>query len=382
MQENFKIRLLQIWIPEYRLALYEGVGKRYPGRFDIQSSQFRDKDSPLYNINGVSCDYSHRLIRLGPFFWETGLSLKGLRKGDVLIVDGNLRNLAMMFAIARARLKGLRVVWWAQHWTSGTKMWRARLRIFLSKLLSDVYLCYTKSGIEFLSHYGYPRGRLFATENTIEQTSIKDALNYWTIDKLNEFKRKNNIEGGDVLLLCGVLREKVRLPQLIKALSDERLLKRNLYLVVIGDGPEKQKCVQLAHSLKMTDRILWIPASRVQMELAPWFLSANLFVYPGAIGLSILHSFSYALPVVTHENAANQMPEFEAMEDGKTGLVFKENDISDMVDKIVYLLDNKDESAGMGRYAQRLAFERYSMDNMINNYCAVIEAAYKRGLCS
>ena len=116
------------------------------------------------------------------------------------------------------------------------------------------------------------------------------------------------------------------------------------------------------------------------MELAPWFLSANLFVYPGAIGLSILHAFSYGLPVVTHANAANQMPEFEAMEDGKTGLVFKENDISDMVDKIVYLLDNKDKLAGMGQYAQELAFERYSMDNMINNYCAAIEAAHKMNL--
>ena len=34
-----------------------------------------------------------------------------------------------------------------------------------------------------------------------------------------------------------------------------------------------------------------------EIELAPWFLTADAFVYPENIGLSILHAFGYGLPV-------------------------------------------------------------------------------------
>ena len=33
----------------------------------------------------------------------------------------------------------------------------------------------------------------------------------------------------------------------------------------------------------------------------------------------------------------------------------------------------------MSGYAKRLAYERYSMDNMVENYCEAIEAAAKVG---
>ena len=378
MQENFKIRLLQLWVPEYRLALYEGVGKRYPGRFDIQSSQFRDKDSPLYNINGVSCDYSHRLTRIGPFYWETGLSLKGLQTGDVVIVDGNLRNLGMMFAIVRARLKGLRLVWWAQHWTPGTKMWRVRLRVFLAKRLSDVYLCYTKSGISFLSKCGYPSDRLYATGNTIDEASVKNAIDAWDDERLKAFRREKGIEGKNLLLVCGVVRKKMQLGQLIRALADQRIESRNTVLAVIGDGEDREACIRLAKDIGVASRVIWVGATRDQMAVAPWFLSANVFVYFGAIGLSLIHSFLYGVPVIIHDNPLHHGPEFEVMVDGRTGYLFKEGNMDDFIVKTIKLIDDSAKRDEMGAYAKKMVYGNYSIEGMIDNYCAAIEAAHKR----
>ena len=160
---------------------------------------------------------------------------------------------------------------------------------------------------------------------------------------------------------------------MIKALVDDRL--KNAQLVVIGDGPEKANWQTLAADLGVKDRVTWIPGTRNQMDMAPWFLKAKLFVYPGSIGLSILHSFSYALPVVTHGNAAHQMPEFEVMEDGKTGACFAEGDLEDMIDKISSLLSDEPRRSKMGRYCQGLALGEYTMDNMIHNFCQAIESA-------
>ena len=197
----------------------------------------------------------------------------------------------------------------------------------------------------------------------------------WTKTKVDEFRKMNGLIGKEILLLCGVLREKVRLQQLFAALSDSRLSKRSVVLVVIGDGACKEKWKALSSTLNVDSKIIWIDGMRDQMQLAPWFLAADVFAYPGAIGLGILHAFSYGLPVITHNNVKNQGPEYEAMEDGLTGLTFKENDVADMVDKIEYLLDHDEERQKMGRYAKNLVFEKYSMSAMIDNFCKAIEAA-------
>ena len=373
--DNFRVRVLHVWVPEYRVPLYEGVGRRYPGRVDIQASQFHDNDSPLFQINGVACDYNHQLSKLGPFYIERGLSIAGLRRGDVLVIDGNVRNIFLMLLLVKARLKGLKVVWWAQHWTFGSNKVNLWLRILISRILSDVYLCYTQSGVDFLEKHGYQRNRLFATGNTIDLESIKKANICWPELKLEAFKKKNGLMNKKVLLLCGVLREKVRLQQLLEALSDSRLSKKEVVLIVIGDGVCKEKWKLLSSSLKVDCKVIWVSAIRDQMKLAPWFLSADVFVYPGAIGLSLLHAFSYGLPVLTHGNVKNQGPEYEAMNNGVTGLTFRENDVKDLAEKIEYMLNNPEKCQEMGRSAKELVFRKYSMETMVDNFCQAIEAA-------
>ena len=65
------------------------------------------------------------------------------------------------------------------------------------------------------------------------------------------------------------------------------------------------------------DSIRWLGALYEQEVMAPWFLSAKVFVYPGYIGLSIMHAMGYGLPVITHDNMDNQSPEVAALRNGK-----------------------------------------------------------------
>mgnify|MGYP002626433265 CR=1 FL=1 len=142
-----------------------------------------------------------------------------------------------------------------------------------------------------------------------------------------------------------------------------------------GDGDKRTEWEDLAKELNVNDKIIWIGTTRDQEEMAPWFLSAKLFVYPGQIGLSILHAFSYGLPAVVHDNPEHQMPEYEVMEDGKTGRLFKENDVNDLSNVVNGLLADEPARAKMSQYSREQAFTRYSMDNMISNFVNAIEAA-------
>ena len=370
---DFKIRIFQPIVPEYRVALFDGIGTRYGNLAEVWASEGagQDQSCPLREMR---YDYAHQMMKIGPFVWQKGFSLRGLRRGDVVVVCGDVHQLSSLWVAFKAKLKGVAVVWWGHHRTATSRTLAVRVRLAFANVLCDVFLAYTRTGIKYLESAGFKRGRVFATGNTIDQRPVEAAIEAWTSERLRAFQAKNDIVGKKLLLCCSVLRTKVKLDLAIKALAEPEL--SGVLLVVIGDGDEKVACQKLAVDLGVASRIRWIGATRDQMEMAPWFLSASAFVYPGSIGLSILHSFFYALPVVTHGNVSHQMPEFEVMEDGKTGLCFKEDDISDLGLKVAQILFDEDKRLNMSSYCRQVAHERYSMKSMIDNYCEAIECAH------
>ena len=372
----FRIRIFQPVILEYRKGLYSGLGKRYGDRIEVWASDClgADKSIPLDDIR---TDYDHPFIKIGPFLWQRRLSLRGMKKGDVLVVCGEPRQLSSLYFALAAKMRGIRVIWWGHHWSSTSKMWKVRIRLLITKFVSDAFLCYTNTGINFLRKNGFKKRLVFATGNTIDQIPIDRAISHWDCVKLESFRKEKSIEGKPVLLISGVLRPKMKLPELIEAIGRKRLKDHNVVVVIIGDGPERSIVEDVARRVGVTERIIWVGSTRDQEIMAPWFLCAKVYVYPGAIGLSIIHAFSYGLPVVTHSTVESQMPEFEAMEDGRTGLLFKEDSIDDLAEKVCTLLDDDALRNTMGERAYRIAHENYSMDRMIANYCEAIETVAK-----
>lgn len=373
---SFRIRIIQRWIPEYRVAVFNGVGIKFLGEVELWAAA-QDK-GVSYIVENVKMDYSHTVKRWGPVQWQHGLiTLKGLKKGDVIVVGGDLHNISAMMLSALARMNGLGVVWWGHHKTANAKRWKVLIRLWIAKLLSDVYLCYTKAGARFLETHGFVKGRVYATGNTIDQTAIVDAVGKFDKSSLDDFRHTHNLEGKKLILICGEVHAKMRLHQLIEAMATPQLRSEPVVLAVIGDGSECERCRALSKRLCVDDRIRWIGATRDQMVMAPWFILANVFVYPGAIGLSIMHAFSYGVPVVTHGCREHQMPEFEALREGVTGLTFREDDVNDLADKVLSMIVNPKRTKEMGDKARKLAFSEYSMRQMVENYCAAIIAAHK-----
>lgn len=370
----FRIRIVQPTILEYRLGLYAGLFKRYGDRIEVWAA---DKDGPDVSVplNGISTDYNHPIIHIGPLIWQRNLSVKGMARGDVLVICSDIHNLSVMLLALRARLRGIRVVCWGHHWTAGGKMWRVRVRLFMARMLSDVYLCYTKTGIDFLCGLGFDRKRVFATGNTIDQNPIKVAMGHWDEGRIRRFKEEVGILDKKLLLVCGVLRPKMKLHQLFEALADERLRRRNVVVAIIGDGDERDSNEALVKQLGVSDNVIWVGSTRDQEVMAPWFLSAIAFVYPGAIGLSILHSMSYGLPVVVHGNVEHQMPEFEIMENGQTGVLFEEDSVSDLADKICWMIEHPESVQKMREYCKNKAWSEYTMEKMVASYAAALEGA-------
>lgn len=116
----------------------------------------------------------------------------------------------------------------------------------------------------------------------------------------------------------------------------ELLKRRNLYfnLTFIGDGSERQRIVDLAKSLGVENQVWMYGETFDEAEISKLLNHADLCVSPGNVGLTAMHALAYGVPVATHNDFKNQMPEFEAITPGKTGFFFKENSVDDLADSI------------------------------------------------
>jgi len=83
----------------------------------------------------------------------------------------------------------------------------------------------------------------------------------------------------DEILFVGRLVEKKGLSHLIVAMPHVLRSRPHARLVVVGDGPERSKCEQIARDLGVIERVLFVGAV-AQAELATYYRRASLFVAP------------------------------------------------------------------------------------------------------
>lgn len=371
LKESFKVRIFEPTVPEYRVALFTGLASRYPNRIEIVTA-----DPNSCHIKGAICDYDHKRVEIGPVSIYKGLTLNGLERGDVITVDGSPKSISPMMIALRARLDGIGVVWWGHHVSANPRWYRVMIRIWIARLLSDVFLCYTDAGVKFLVEHGYPKDRVFATGNTIDTSAINAEIASISNGQfLESFKRENGLSGCKILLFCGRLRPRNGLDVLFEALVTLNADAERYICVVVGNGPEWDQLHSLAIKLNVDRYVKWVGELRGQHQLAPWFMSADLFVYPGTIGLSLIHAMAYGLPVVVNDNPWIHGPEYVAFENGVNGWAFKENSPASLADTIIEVFSNEDELRKRAISAKAKIQAEYSIEQMINRTTQAIESA-------
>ena len=372
--KDFKIRIIQPGVPEYRRGLFEGLGEIYGNRIELWAD---DTSGMGYacKLTKIKTDYSHKFYNLSRSLrWQRGLTTKGMRKGDVLVICGDLHHLSTIWLAFCAKLRNINVVWWGHHRSATSTLLKIKIRVMFMRMLSSVCLCYTKQGKEFLVKHGVKEKMICYTGNTVDEGKIDLAIKYWNSDRLKNFLIEKGLENKNILLFCSVLRKKTKLDQLFAALK--LMSRQDVIIVVIGSGGEEDFFKSEAERLGVGEKVLWIGGVVEQCVLAPWFLSAKAFVYPGPIGLSLIHSFYYKLPVITHSNVLNHGPEFYVMKDNETGFLYEEDNILDLVSKIERILKDDKCRNIMGKCAREIAEKKFSIKNMVKNFSHAIELSH------
>jgi glycosyltransferase involved in cell wall biosynthesis len=375
--KKINVQIVQPVIPHYRVDLFKKIVSNRHLSVSIQASPFFNG---MYSSDKASfVDLNHKCISFlrSSLFWQAGLKLDpSLSSGDVLIVNGNIRVLSNFPLIFFAKLKKISVINWNHGYSATSSQLGSKIRRFIMKI-ADYHLLYTEAEVSDYLNMGYDKEKCFYANNTLCLNEIDVAIKN-NSKKVDLFKLKNDLHSKKILLFCGRLRKNpsTDLPLLLLTLKNLININDDYRLVIIGDGESKAELMQYANKLLIHNYIIWVGAQYNEEYIAPWFLSADCFVYPGSIGLGLMHAFSYGLPVITHDVIDGHGPEIAALEENLNGLFFKRYNEKSLLNSIIKYF-SKDNTL-MKMEAYRTVRDRHSFDEMLSRVLSIIFTSSKK----
>jgi len=134
-------------------------------------------------------------------------------------------------------------------------------------------------------------------------------------------------------------------------------------LIIVGDGPQKQKLESLVTELGMNNFIEF-RGYVCHADINRLYSLANAFVSMSqdeSWGQVYLEAMSCGLPVLTTKNNGSR----EILQDGKCGYFVETDNPHDLFKKISLLVNNLDLSTKLGKYARKYVRLNYDWDEIV-----------------
>jgi sugar transferase (PEP-CTERM/EpsH1 system associated) len=160
----------------------------------------------------------------------------------------------------------------------------------------------------------------------------------------------------------------------VRLLQEEPAWKCTARLVLVGDGPLRQTCLNVLEQAGVRD-LAWVPGER---EDVPEILrTLDIFVLPSlgeGISNTILEAMATGLPVIATDVGGNS----ELVVHGQTGVLVPSADPWRMAQALRAYLADPDLRDTHGRAGRRMVEERFGIDAMVQGYLRVYDGLLTR----
>ena len=314
----------------YRAAIYQLMDKELDCDFC-----FGDKVGDIKKM-----DYStltHKVIEVHnvylPFGFNYQVGVKQLLKEDYdsYVFIGETRCLSTWGILLRCFFQRNKKVYLWSHGELRKSGLVKRLILKLFYGLSEGALIYNERSTRLLTEEGIPATKLHTIYNSLNydtQLCIRESLQTSPIYK-EHFKNDNKN-----IVFIGRLTKVKHFDLLIDAVT---LLKGRGELVnvtFIGDGEQRQNLEIKVNEHGISEQVWFYGSCYDEQKNAEMIFNADVCVSPGNIGLTAIHVLMFGCPAITNDDFDHQMPEFEAIQGGKTGAFFKAGDSLSLADSI------------------------------------------------
>lgn len=355
-----KVLIIQPALPKYRVSLFNELNKLISNTSLMILAPRIDENGVESTTDGAEFEHtitSPSIHKLG-FSWQPKVAnyILNLRKGDILVISGNPRyifNILLSFAV---RIIGVKVIWWGQAWSAQTTKQSLNIKLTLMNLC-NLTLLYTEKEARLVYRLT-KSSNIHYLNNGINRKEIIELR-----EDYNAYKREGRI------LFLGRLTEKSQFPLLLSALSKTD----NVVLDVIGGKPNAQQ-LAILKQLNLCERVTFHGMITDEVVISNIVNKCLFFVYPGAVGLSIIHAFNYGLPALIHGNKKNHMPESSSFKELSNGLSFTQNNVESLSEKITLMARSHDLLNELSLNAIDVSRHNYNTESMAKNFKRALDS--------
>jgi glycosyltransferase involved in cell wall biosynthesis len=235
---------------------------------------------------------------------------------------------------------------------------RERFKRFLSTKV-HWWFAYTDASAQTVKSAGFPLERITVFNNSIDTSAIRREVETVSKVEVEALRRELGIGSDNVGIYVGGMYKEKRLDFLIEAALLIRSRVIDFHLLLVGAGDDAPIAVRAATE---HDFIHYL-GPKFGREKTVLAMLAKVFLMPGLVGLAVLDSFAYGLPIVTTD-VPYHSPEIDYLEDGKNGIIVPDpDDTTAYAVAVAELLTNENKRNGMINEGRK-ASEIYTIENM------------------
>jgi glycosyltransferase involved in cell wall biosynthesis len=359
MEVTLTVRLVQSALPVYRAAFLGELARRVPGGVDVLvgGTLF---EATVRTAEPVPVPATRvRNLYLGGrrLLWQRRVLFPGV-KADVAILELNPRILTVWAIVFARRALRRPTILWGHAWPRrGQHAPTDRLRSLLRRQAS-VLVTYTETQADEL-RAALPGRRVLAAPNALYPSTemrplpVRRPLSFIFSGRLVSEKKP--------LLLVEAF------GRVADQLGDTRL-------VVIGSGPEEAQVLRAAHELGIAHRLDLAGPVADLPGLRGQYAHAIASVAPGSVGLSIVQSLGFGIPMIASD-AEPHGPEIEAAVPGVTAQFFVADSAASLAETLLTFHRRREE--WLSRRVELAAWcrERYSVERSADRFTDAIRIA-------
>lgn len=240
---------------------------------------------------------------------------------------------------------------------------RGRIRLAFLRRWADIIVTLDDNMFDEALNAGFRIDRIRRMVNGINVESFESLLSK------NDSKMVLSIKDRTVVLFVGRLVSQKSLPTLLKAFSKAKVDCPELYLVLVGEGPEHASLVQLADRLQIREDMLF---AGNQADVKKYLHAADLFVLPSeSEGMSnaLMEAMASGLPCIATPVGANS----SLLASGDCGILVPVGDEKAWATVLVELARNPVRRLQLGKAAHKRVNTEYDFTVVGSRY----EALYR-----
>jgi 1,2-diacylglycerol 3-alpha-glucosyltransferase len=293
-----------------------------------------DHAIPVVDLAAHAKFHATRCRQIFRATWQGGaVSEAAFGRFDVYVFMGDASWLSTWVAAFVARARGRRVLFWTHGWTRRDRGLKRLVRLLFYRLATGLLL-YGEHAKRIGIDSGFDPRRLHVMFNSLDfdhQQTVRADIS--TVDVGNLRRQLFGAGNGPVVMATARLTSVKRFDLLIRACALAQATHPDLRLLIVGDGPEKPALERLAAEYAVA--VAFVGSCYDEVTLARYFACATVTVSPGNVGLTCVHSMGYGVPVITHDDPEQQMPEFEAIVPGVTGSLVQKDSVEALAAAII-----------------------------------------------